>query len=197
MPSDAFPICGTARAEMDRIACERALRKALRLQARGRIAEAQALLAPLLPKWASRTFPLAAAEYAQAALLFLSNDIGESDRLREKSSSPIHDWARELDERIRRASRENSDHLMWLARMKAERGLASYVLGDYRGAEEADREAISMLSSIWGADHLEVGTYEDDLATVLLRVGQGPEAESLVAHARAIQAKHGFQYDTE
>jgi hypothetical protein len=197
MASDDFRICGTARAEMNRIACDRAFKKALRAQARGRIAEAKALLAPLLPEWVSQTIPLAAAEHAQAAILFASNDTAESERLREKSLVPMRDWANELDASLERAGRETSDHLMWLARLKVQRGLAAYLLGDYRGAETVDREAIAMLSSIWGADHLEVGTYEDDLATVLLRVGRESEAESLIAHAQAIKAKHGSRYDTE
>jgi tetratricopeptide (TPR) repeat protein len=198
---DDFRICGTAQREITLLRAEQAAERAFRLYAkRGNDLEVRGLLAQALPDLSERRSSLhAAAEYFHARLSAAAKpelDLGLAIDTRKKQ---LFAKATELEESI--AELESSagggspnDKIMFVARMKTSRALIAMTLDDHVLAETLYQEAIASLSSIWGANHLEVGGYCEDYATLLFKMGRMQEATSYVARACAITTSAGFTH---
>jgi len=193
----AQPVCGTAQAAAVAINAERNLRRGLRAQTRKRLVEARDAVAAAITSWTVHGIPRAAAELALTSILSGTGDEAADVTLRESREAAVRQWASELDATIAASRRKTDDDLMWLSRSLAKRGLAAQLLGDGAGSEVFYRDAIEMLSGIWGADHLEVGGLLDDCGTLLLSLDRKDEAETMIARAKTIQTNKGFRYDTE
>lgn len=195
MPSDEFPICGTARLAIVALTAKANFRRALRALARELPVDARELMAAALEGWQVQEIPVAVAEHVHAAALLATGDAVQGERLRQARAGAVQHWAAELDEIISTSRRTTADDRMWLARSLSKRGLAAHVLGDAPVGVRHYREAITLLGETWSPDHPEVGAYLDDCATLLLSMGRPDEAEAMMAQARAIEAKVGIPAD--
>jgi hypothetical protein len=183
---DHFEVCGTGQLAMQAVAAELAFGAALRAWARGDVVRAKPLIARAVQGFRhSLTIRLEHARYAD----FLFG--GPSPRCGESVVSDLERVTKELDEQISRAPIGPPE---WPARTRVQRAHSALLLGDHARAEELYVEAMRTLGAVWGEDHLEVGSYADDHATLLFRMGRHADAEAQIARARRASEKAGFPY---
>lgn len=189
---DDHGICGMARLHGESFAAASRLRMGLRALARGDRARAEALVPASFQRGPGDAVCVEAGAYLHARF---QRDAGTgSESACELARQALLARARELDAQITLDRPERGDDAMWRARAMVERSQAALALDEPALAATLAEGAIEKLSGLWGPDHLEVGSYCDDLATALLALGRGEEAEAAVARARAISERTGLPH---
>ncbi len=189
---ERFPICGTARREMERAGANAAFRQGARAAVRGHIDVAERRLREALAHWADGWDmpPQCVPEALLAAVLDARGDHAAARALYADAEAASTLCLADLG-----PTPEGDD--VWRARHLRKIADVDAAFGRFAEAERGYREAIGALGRCWGDEHLETGTYKDDLATLLLRVCRDAEADALVADARRAYAASGFRYPTE
>ncbi len=184
-----FPICGTAQLAMQGVAAEDSFRRALRAWARGEIENAKPLVANAIASWShSLTILHEHVRYAD----FLLEGASSSDGIRVRTE--LENATKRLDDLIAHDRRDTDDLVMWLCRALVQRGHSALLFGELPRAETFYVRAIELLSAIWGEDHLEVGSYAEDYATLLFKMGRSADAEAQIRRARVAWEKAGSRY---
>lgn len=182
-------LCGLARSHAEAFGHEARLRRCLRLLARGDRAGAATLVPPPFQRGPGSSTCVEAAAYLREVLA-RETGAGAADATADARQRLLARVA-QLDAEIERGRSLPADAVMWHARALIERSQAALALGEPARASTDAKQAIDALSAVWGADHLEVGGYWDDLATALIALGQEPEARAAMERAQAIRAKNG------
>jgi hypothetical protein len=183
-------ICGTARLHAEAYGNADRLRRGLRALAKGDRASARELVPARFARGPGSTASVEASAYLFATLALEAGTGSESAR--EEARQALVARAASLDEEIARPAA--GDLAMWRARSMVERSQVALALGDAVRAAALVEGAIAALSALWGAEHLEVGSYWDDFATALFAQGRASEAEAALARARSIYESKGYSY---
>jgi len=188
---DPFPICGTARLAMSRLAAGTLLRRAKRLHASGLGERARALYEEALAASGegSDTSPAMVRGYL---LQWLEASGDEASVLAVREALR---YERPFDFEAATRDLAAETDAMWRWRCRADIGQWLGASGRHEEARACFAEAIAEVVALWGPDHLEIAQYEDELATMLLFVGRAEEAERHIANARRLVALAGFRYE--
>lgn len=177
---------------MRSISAENAFNRGMRVAMRGDRETAKELVAHALETWGDQSMTVSPVHVRYACVLFgAAQDDGATKAEMERK-------AQELDARIADGARPGpgpvNDRIMWTCRAMVQRALTAMMLDDDARADALYVEAMTKLAGIWGANHLEVGSYAEDYATLLIKMGRTDEAEAQIARARDAKTAAGFSY---
>lgn len=192
MMDERYPICGTALREMERAGAHRAFRRGARAAVRGRLDDAERSLRDAVARWSDdwNMPPQCVPEAYLASVLDARGDRAAARDLYADAAAASSLCLADLGP-------APADEDPWRARHLRKIADIDVAFGRFDEAERGYREAIRVIGSAWGDDHLETSEFKDELATLLLRVGRDAEAEALIAAARRAFEASGFAYPTE